>query len=344
MPITVRDIEPGDFPAWDEFVTAHPQGSPFHLIAWKKTIEEVFRYRPQYLAAFDGSTIAGALPLFLVSNWITGKALISTPFSVYGGALASSDESRAALSEYVEKFARALDVQYVELRNTDPGQRLGYSSVDRYVTFRGPVSADEEAVLQSIPRKTRRIVRKSLEHPYSVHVQKEDIRIFEDLYSRSLRRLGTPAFPRKHFRILLKHFGDSANIREIWLEGKPVAAVLSFYFRDQVLPYYGAADEHYNAQAPTTFMYYDLMRWAGQNGYRTFDFGRSKIDSASGHFKSHWGLVETPLPYEMLLVKRTSLPNNSPTNPMFQYPMKIWRKLPLPLTRAVGPRLLKLFP
>ena len=344
MSITVRAIEPGDFPAWDEFVTAHPQGSPFHLIAWKKTIEEVFRYRPYYLAAFDGSAIAGALPLFLISNWIAGKALISTPFAVYGGVLASCDESRAALAECAEKLARSLDVQYAELRNADAGQRLGYASVERYVTFRGPISADEEAVLQSIPRKTRRIVRKSLEQPYTVHVQKQDIRIFEDLYSRSLRKLGTPAFPRKHFRALLRNFHGGADIREVWLEGKPVAAVLTFYFRDQALPYYGAADERYNAQAPTTFMYFDLMRWAGQNGYRTFDFGRSKIDSASGQFKSRWGLVETPLPYEMLLVKRTSLPNNSPTNPMFQYPMKIWRKLPLPVTRAIGPRLLGLFP
>ena len=339
-----RVIEPGDFPAWDEFVTTHPQGSPFHLIAWKKTIEEVFRFQPQYLAAFEGGTIAGVLPLFLVSNWIIGKALISTPFAVYGGALAGSDAARAALSDHLQKLARSLGVQYADLRNIDPAQRLGYPGVDNYITFRGPVGADEEAILQSIPRKTRRIVRKSLEHPYVVKVQKEDIRVFEDLYSRNLRKLGTPAFPRHHFGLLLKHFRNSADIREIWLEDKPVAAVLTFYFRDQALPYYGAADERYNAQAPTTFMYFDLMRWAGQNGYRTFDFGRSKIGSASGHFKSHWGLVESPLPYEMLLVKRTSLPNNSPTNPLFQYPMKIWRKLPLPLTRAIGPTLLKLFP
>ncbi len=177
-----------------------------------------------------------------------------------------------------------------------------------------------------------------------MRIQTEDFGAFEHLYSSNLRRLGTPAFPPRYFAALLRNFKGSIDIREILLEGKLVAAALNFYFRDQVLPYYGAADERYNREAPSTFMYYDLMRWGSKNGFKTFDFGRSKIESGSGHFKSHWGLTERPLPYEMLLLKGQTPPNNTPTNPIYRVPIRVWRSLPLPMTRAIGPQVLKFFP
>ena len=345
MSVQICSLEPQRHTAWDAFVQDHPHGSPFHTIAWKKTIEEIFPYQAHYLVALSGDVIVGALPLFLVKNLILGRVLMSTPFAVYGGVLADSDEVRAAMAEAVRALGSTLKADRVELRNSYPEQCLGFSPVARYVTYTGPVGPDEEAVLTSIPRKTRRIVRKSLEQPFTVRVQTEDFSAFEHLYSSNLRRLGTPAFPPKYFAALLRNFKNSADIREILLEGKPVAAALSFYFRDQVLPYYGASDERYNREAPSTFMYYDLMRWGGQNGFAMFDFGRSKVESASGHFKSHWGLVERTLPYEMLLLKgQLAAPNHSPTNPIYQWPIKIWRSLPLPVTRAIGPQVLKFFP
>ena len=92
-------------------------------------------------------------------------------------------------------------------------------------------------------------------------------------------------------------------------------------------------------------MYYDLMRWAGTNGYRVFDFGRSKKNvSGSYDFKAHWGMVERELPYEMLLVKRKALPNFTPANPIFSAPRRLWQKLPVGVTKAIGPMFLRLVP
>jgi lipid II:glycine glycyltransferase (peptidoglycan interpeptide bridge formation enzyme) len=136
-----------------------------------------------------------------------------------------------------------------------------------------------------------------------------------------------------------------SDIREYRLEGRLVAAVLSFYFRDQVLPYYGASDPSYNSFSPNNFMYFDLMRRAGSTGFRVFDFGRSKKNqSGSYDFKAHWGMEERPLPYEMILVKRKTLPNFSPANPAYQVPIRIWQHVPLPVTRALGPSLIRLVP
>src|ERR1700681_2929768 len=95
--LVVRGFDESDRAAWDTFVSNHPYGSPFHLIAWKESIEQTFGYRPLYLLATVDDHVAGVLPLFLVKNVLTRKRLISSPFAVYGGILAESDNARLAL-------------------------------------------------------------------------------------------------------------------------------------------------------------------------------------------------------------------------------------------------------
>jgi FemAB-related protein (PEP-CTERM system-associated) len=340
----VRQLQPNDYSSWDRFVLEHPCGSPFHLSAWKESIEQTFGYKGMCLLATRQERICAVLPLFLVSSLLTGKRLISSPFAVYGGILADSEESKMALLSRAQELGEQLQVQDIELRNGWQAQCGGLPRISRYVTFTQEIGPDEEVVLNSIPRKTRAAVRKSLKEDLASRRGVSDITAFEDLYSRNLRRLGTPCFPARHFATLLEKFQGMADIREITLQGKVVAAVLSFYFRDQVLPYYGASDPAFNASQPNNFMYYDLMRWGGQNGYRSFDFGRSKRVKGSYDFKSHWGMVERELPYEVHLVKSKKLPNYSPANPAFRLPILCWQKLPLGLTKALGPRLIRFVP
>ena len=120
--LTCGPLQESDFRQWDDFVQAHPRSSPFHLLAWKRTIEESFRYRPCYLVARGGGVIRAVLPLFLVRNPLLGKALISSPFAVYGGILADSAGARDALYGYVKGLGEELGVDYIELRNAWPEQ------------------------------------------------------------------------------------------------------------------------------------------------------------------------------------------------------------------------------
>ncbi len=338
-------MTPADEPAWDRFVHAHPHGSPFHLNAWRSSIAKTFGYRPTYLLAEEEGTLRGVLPLFLISNPLMGKVLLSTPFAVYGGVLAESGEAQLALRDAAAELGAKEKVQHVELRNAWPEQCVGFERITRYVTFTQELTGTEESLLESIPRKTRAAVRKSLKSNFSSRATREP-GAFTDLYLANLRRLGTPAFPDSHFRNLLDAFGPSAaDVREMLLDGQVVAAVFTFYFRDQILPYYGASDPAFNPHQPNNYMYWELMRQGLASGYRVFDFGRSKIqESGSFDFKSHWGMAVRELPYEILLVRRKALPNYSPNNPKFQAFIRIWQKLPLSLTRALGPMLIRLVP
>ncbi len=308
-------------------------------------MEDVFGYAPRYLMAVEGSSVRGVLPLFLVKNFILGKVLISTPFAVYGGILADSEGVKQAIGERAKKLGQELGVEHIELRNAYPEQVLETANVSRYVTFTREVTPDEEAILGALPFKKRNKIRKGLKNNFSMRIQKADYRAFEDLHSRNLRRLGTPNFPPRLFGALLKNFNGQVDIREVLLDEKTVvAACMNFYFRDQMHTYYAASDQRYLSLAPNDFMYFDHLRWAGKNGYRTFDFGRSKVGSGTIEYKRYWGTTMRELPYEILLVNRKEVPNFSPQNPKFQLAIKIWQQLPLAVTRALGPQLVKLFP
>lgn len=344
MAISVRQFQPADAQRWDDFVRAHPHGSPFHLTGWMRSLEETFGYRPHYLLAEDRDRLCGLLPICLVENLLIGKALISNPFAVYGGILADGAHALAALRNSVESLGRDLALDYVELRNAYPEQCAGFAPVDRYVTFTCRIGPDPDSILEVLPRKTRAAVRKSLHHPYSTR-RSTDPHAFEQLYARNLRRLGTPCFPLRHFTVLLRNFAGEADIFEVILNGKVVAAVFTFYFRGRVLPYYGASDPAFYEFAPNNYMYYELMCQSGKRGFTLFDFGRSKNrNSGSLDFKAHWGMEVRPLPYEMLLVRRKELPHYSPNNPKFSTAIKLWQNMPLPLARAIGPFLIRLVP
>lgn len=344
MSIQVRTCAASDHRAWDSFVREHPHGSPFHLHAWRAGIQRTFSYRPCYLLAERAGRVCGVLPLFLVSNPLMGRVLLSSPFAVYGGALCDGEPARLALRDAVAELGRSEGVQYVELRNGWAEQCLGFERVRRYVTFTQELSGTEETLLEGIPRKTRAAVRKALKSDFTARTTRDSLP-FARLYLANLRRLGTPAFPLRHFSNLLEEFGEEADVREMMLDGQLAAAVFTFYFRDQVLPYYGASEPAFHPRQPNNFMYWELMRWGLASGFRLFDFGRSKLqESGSFDFKAHWGMTMRELPYEILLVRRGELPNFSPNNPKFQLFLKTWRRLPLPVTNALGPFLLKLVP
>jgi FemAB-related protein (PEP-CTERM system-associated) len=341
--ITVRAYDDSDADEWDEFVSQHPHGSPFHLLAWKRTIEQSFGYPAMYVVATDGDRIAGVLPLFLVRNIVIGKALISTPFAVYGGILASNDACRKSIHAYVVELGHKLGVDRVELRNSVVEQCVTGPNVDRYVAFTQYLTPDEDSLLDSLPKKTRNVVRKALKQGFEAR-NHAGLRHFEDLYAKNMRRLGTPCFPSAYFKNLVNNFGEKVEVREVWLEGKPMAASFSFLFRGEMHIYYAAADTKYNALAPNTFMYFDHLRWAGANGFTAFDFGRCKRNTGVFDFKSRWNTVMRELPYEVIPVRCKEIPNFSPTNQKFHFAIQLWSRIPLWLTRLIGPRLIRLFP
>jgi FemAB-related protein (PEP-CTERM system-associated) len=266
-----------------------------------------------------------------------GRALISTPFCVYGGIVCSDTAVHRVLTDRACALARRLNVGYLELRNRQR-QHPDWPVKDLYVTFRKPIAADAEANMLAIPRKQRAMVRKGLQKGLRSRIDSHTGDHYA-LYSESLRNLGTPVFSRKYLDTLQRVFGDACEILTVVHEDTPVASVLSFYFRDEVLPYYGGGGAGARSLAASDFLYWDVMERARQRSLKIFDYGRSKRDTGSFDFKVHWGFEPEPLYYEYYLVRSRAMPNLSPTNPRYARAIGIWRRMPLWLTQWIGPRI-----
>ena len=325
-----------DAAAWDAYVLAHPQGSFFHRFGWKRLIETTYRYPGHYLLAECNGRVCGVLPLGEVKHLLFGHALISVPFCVYGGVLADDEVSREALETRAMALAAERGVDHLELRNERPVRSDWLRKDGLYVTFKKAISEDHDANLSAIPRKQRAMVRKGIKAGLVGELD-DGIDNLYQAYSESVRNLGTPVFPKSHFRAIRAEFGDDVDIVTVRHEGQVVASVMNYYFRDQVLPFYGGGISAARNLAANDFMYWDVMRRAVERGCRVFDFGRSKVDTGSYRFKKHWGFEPEPLSYEYHLVKAKEMPDLNPNNPKYRLFINAWKRLPVGVSRAIGP-------
>ncbi len=334
--LKVRPYRDGDRDRWEAFVYACAQATFFHRIGWREIFDEVFRHRSHYLLAERDDQIVGVLPLVQVKSMLFGHALVSLPFAVYGGVAATDLEATAALHRAAVELGGELGVQHLELRDRQVAEP-DWPQQDLYVTFRKPVQPELEANLLAIPRKQRAMVRKAMQRNLRSEIDAGADRFF-DLYADNQHRHGTPPHSRRYFQALRKVFGDDCEVLTVLSpEGQPVSGVMSFYFRDEVLPYYAGDTPAARDLAANDFKYWELMRRACERGIRVFDYGRSKRGTGSFDFKKNWGFEPQPLHYEYRLFKRDTVPQNNPANPKYQAAIDIWRRLPRGLVNAVGP-------
>lgn len=346
MSLEIHRLAPGSLQeesAWDRFVRASHSGTVFHLSSWRRVVEEVFGHTPHYLLAIEKDEICGCLPLFEIHGLLSGRIMVSVPYGVYGGICASDPSVRKALFEEAQRIALRYKIRHIELRQwCDPEPGLPTKSL--YVRFAKPLDANLDANFASIPGKQRRWIRKGIKQGLEARRGWEFLAEFYDIYVASLRRLGSPSFPRPLFEAIRDHFESEVQLLTIWHAERPVAGLLSFFYKDCVMPYYGAALQEGFCLGVNDFMYWELMREACLAGYKVFDFGRSRKDSGSYDFKCHWGFEPQPLAYQYLLVNGKGIPNVSPSNPRFRLFIEAWKRLPLPLTKWLGPPLTKWLP
>jgi len=325
---------------WDRFVMASAESTFFHRAAWQGVIEDVFRHRTHFLCARRDGQVCGVLPLAQVKSLLFGHALVSLPFAVYGGVVADDEATATALEERAQALAEQLGVDHLELRQR--GRRHeGWPKQDLYVTFRKELLPDEEANLLAIPRKQRAMVRKGIKHGLTSGLD-AGVEHFFALYADNVHRHGTPALSKRYFETLRQRFGDDCSVLTVQsADGKPLSSVLSFRFRDEILPYYAGDDLAARELAANDFKYWALMRHACAQGIRVFDYGRSKVGTGPYAFKKKWGFEPSPLHYEYRLYKRDAVPQNNPANAKYRLMIEAWRRLPLAWANWLGPKVVR---
>jgi FemAB-related protein (PEP-CTERM system-associated) len=327
---------------WDAFVRRAPNGTFFHLLGWRDVLSEAFGFRPHYLVARRAGCLVGVLPLCEVRSPLRRCRLLSLPFTVQGGVCAEDDAAQRALEQAAVALCSERAAASVELRDGLDGGEFTIRE-GLYYSFRRAVFPTDAENLAAMHPKQRRMVRVGQQAGLVARIDAGDLETFYDLFARSMRRLGTPLFPRRYFHLLLEHFGDQCVLLTVWHRQTPVAASFSFLFGDTVLPYYAGSRRESFRYAINDFMYWELMQDARRRGVRRFDFGRSKRNTGAYAFKRHWGFEPEPMRYRVHAGAEQVREDRQTSRGAVHMLRRSWRHLPLPLTRLLGPTLMRHF-
>ena len=329
---------------WDEFVRSQPGWTHFHLSGWRRVMEHALGHECLYLCARDGDgELEGVLPLVRVKSALFGHFLVSVPFLNYGGPLGSEHAVRA-LASHAVCLARRDEVKLLELRSRHE-QPLDLAVSHRKVTtVLDLVPGDAEAVFSAVPRSLRNRIRKAQKSGVVVEFGADQIGGFHEVFSRHMRFLGTPTHGRRLFEEIAATFPDDSIFACAYLGDRPVAAGAGFQWNGEFEITWASALREFDDAKPNMGLYWALIERAANAGCHTFNFGRSTTNSGTHEFKKHWGSRDEPLYWYEFSPSGEAAATPSPKDSSYSWGPRIWKKLPLALTRALGPRIVRLIP
>ena len=335
---------PADEQRWRQYVESHVAATNYHRWHWKQVIESSFGWLTYYWIAEEKGEVHGVLPVVWQKSRLFGSFMTSLPFLNAGGILASNPVAEQALLDAAVEQAKHKGVRYLELRHREE-HNLNLHTKKSKVTLVLPVGPDQDKMWKDLGTKMRTKVRKSLS--FGMVAKFGGIELLDDFYavfSQNMRDLGTPVYDRKFFQAILGAFPGDTHICVVRHNEVPVAVSFLSGYRDRIEAIWSSSVQKYLSLKPNLTLYWNLLCFAGARGYRLFDFGRSSIDSGTHEFKLQWGAQTVQLYWDYWLRDGTELPELNPNNPKYKAAIWLWQKIPVPLTRILGPRIVRCLP
>jgi predicted glycosyltransferase/CelD/BcsL family acetyltransferase involved in cellulose biosynthesis len=309
----VHRFDPLDDSRWDALVSKHPRASLFHSSPWLKALNRTYGYPVVgYTTSAPGAELENAMVFCRVESWVTGRRLVSLPFSDHCEPLIDRQEDLQALAASLEEETRREKWRYVEVRPLKPIEIVTslHSATLCYNFFELDLRPDLETIFRSlhkdsIQRKIRRAQREKLSYE-----EGNDDSLLDDFYRLLMmtrRRHRLPPQPRKWFENLVNCFGDALKIRIARKDGRAVAAMLTISHKDTLVYKYGASDSRYHNLGSMHLLYWTSIQEARASGLRFFDLGRTDADQTGLiTFKKRWGAKESLLKYSRYSLSKDS--------------------------------------
>ncbi|MGH7467513.1 MAG: FemAB family XrtA/PEP-CTERM system-associated protein [Longimicrobiales bacterium] len=324
-----------DSSEWDAYVTAQPRATAAHLSAWRTIIRQVYGHDCPYLVARSFAGVAGVLPLVDVRSLAFGRFLVSMPYLNSGGPL-GSDDALAALARAAISLARDRNVSQVEFRclqTLDIDQSYDLDKVACTLALQ----ATAEMQWSGLGSKLRSQIRRPQKEGVSVRFGADQIEPFFHVFARNMRDLGSPSHKQEFFQSIQRELGDKAWLGCAYLHDEPVAAGCALAWRDEVEMTWASSLREHNSLAPNMLLYWTFIERACKLGFRRFNFGRCTPGSGSHKFKKQWGTSDEPLYWYRWPEGGGATPSQDRGS--FALAARLWRRMPLLLANAIGPRL-----
>ncbi|MEL6109955.1 MAG: FemAB family XrtA/PEP-CTERM system-associated protein [Planctomycetota bacterium] len=316
-----------------------------HQAAWMNGLSRGLKHPGYLIQSIEGNRVVGALPLMFVRGPIFGKFLVSLPYINTGGVWAKSRATASVLIDAACDLADELDVKYLELRGETriDHPRFNFERTDK-VHMRLRLADSDEALMASFKSKLRSQIKKSGDYDLDVNFGgAELLGDFYDVFAHNMRDLGTPVFSRRLFTEILEAFEGDAELCTVYKESQPIAGGLLIH-RDGVSEVPSASSlREFNRSNANMLMYRHMLGRAIQKGSQIFDFGRSSEDSGTYKFKSQWGAKPFPAVWQYY-VRKGDPSDMRPDSGGKKRLVELWQKLPVGVTRILGPSIVRGIP
>lgn len=343
--MTIKQLTPEDYEKWDAYVEQHANTSLYHFTKWFSLIQSLFNHSVYAFYKEQNNTVTGVLPLVRIKSKIFGDYYVSMPYVNYGGILADNDVIKKELFEYANDYVTDEGGSHIEYRHTFEMDNDIPVRTDKVLMILSLPETEEE-LWKAIGSKLRAQVKRPQREGVSVkHGGSELVDDFYYVFSRNMRDLGTPVYSKKLFTSIIDSFGDNVHIVVVYSkEGEPAAAGYTIGYRGRLEIPWASALRKYNRISVNMMLYWEILKYAIEEKYKEFDFGRSTIDAGTYRFKKQWGAQPQQLYWHYWLRDGGEPPQMNPHNPKYQLAIKLWQKLPLWLTRIIGPPIVKNLP
>ena len=330
--------------AWNRYVDSCPAASIYHRAEWRHLVRNVFGHEGYYLYAKDShNKITGILPLVRLKSRLFGDFMISMPYFNYGGALADCRSIEDMLMQYANSLARDLGTNHIEYRDETP--RDGYPVKTGKVNMILALPDTRDELWSSFTSKLRAQIRRPQRENTLVQCGGEELlNAFYSVFARNMRDLGTPVYGKSFFRNILKLFPKQSRIIIVHLESRPVAAAFLLGYKDMLQIPWASTIRDVNHLSINMLLYWEVLKFATDNSFNYFDFGRSSKESGTYRFKQQWGAKPKQLFWHYWLANATELPELNPENPKYVLAINIWKQLPISVTKWLGPFIVKNLP
>jgi len=331
---------------WDKYVMESIHSSCYHLIGWKDVVEKTFGHKAYYLLSEDGDgKINGILPIVHMRSLFFGNYMVSLPYFNYGGICADNDEARDQLLKEAICIAEEEKSKHIELRHTE-ALDIGLPVKTSKVCMKLGLPEKSEDLWKSFSSKLRSQIRRPEKEGMQTRVGKEEeLSTFYDVFSKNMRDLGTPVYPKTFFRNILTKFPETSWICSVYTkDDKPVASGFLVSFKDRLEVPWASSLREYNPFSPNMLLYWNILKFACEKGFKLFDFGRSTIGEGTFKFKEQWGSKPLQLYWHYWLKNAGPLPELNPNNPKYRLAIRTWQRLPVALTKLIGPIIVKNLP
>jgi len=369
----IKHAVDSDRQIWDGYVRKHPDASLFHLFGWRRVIHNTYGHETHYLMAvraepktatekaassgLPAESIAGIFPLVHLRHLIFGNTLISLPFLDGGGILADCREVEESLLSEAIRLGLQIGANRIELRSERPiagcdelsplgsdGLQVPLKVGKRINKVRMLLKLPESSdmLLKSLKSKLRSQINKPLKEGCTSSIG--GVELLEDFYRVfliNMRDLGSPVHSMDLMRHVLGELSERARIIVVYKSKEPVASALAIGFNKILRNPWASSDRKYASMGPNMLLYLRMLEYGCDNGYQVFDFGRSTIGEGTYRFKEQWGATPVPLHWYLISLDGKSLDSEKSGTERFEWVTHYWKKLPLIVTKVIGPRLRK---